>query len=510
MATRTRRPGIGSRRLGQADIGLHYACAVLRRLLRDSAIYGAAGLFSQGIAFLLFPFLAHKLDPHAYGVVDIVGVLTTLALLTVALEINQGLGRAVALRGEPEDRTAYASTALLWSVASYTVFAIVALALAKPLTTVLLGQHVDVWVTRTAIVGIWVAGALYLLQDQLRWRARPRAFATVSAVVAVATTGSIAIYVFVLGGKALGVVAGQLTGAAFGLVTALALSRGMYRLRFEWSKARAMLVFSIPLVPSSIGVLLNGYADRLAIQHQQSLAGVGVYGVAFRIVVVVTLLLLGVQNALTPHVVSRHSEPQTRLDLARMFRLFWALGCVTFIFLSILAEPLVRLLAAPIYFGAARVVPFLVAAAFLAGLYVFAPGPMITGRTRVYAAANVIAGLLNLGLAFALVPSLGIRGAGVATVVSSLFAFVATMGISQRLYPVPHNWLRIGAGASAAVLSVVAARSLLVTSRADALNAGPLVARLGICVIGTLLVLAVLIDGAELRSLNLRARSVRA
>ena len=97
MATRTRRPGIGSRRLGQAHIGLHYACAVLRRLLRDSAIYGAAGLFSQGIAFLLFPFLAHKLDPHAYGVVDIVGVLTTLALLTVTLEINQGLGRAVKL-----------------------------------------------------------------------------------------------------------------------------------------------------------------------------------------------------------------------------------------------------------------------------------------------------------------------------------------------------------------------------------------------------------------------------
>ena len=202
-------------------------------------------------------------------------------------------------------------------------------------------------------------------------------------------------------------VAGQLTGAAFGLVTALALSRGMYRLRFEWSKARAMLVFSIPLVPSSIGVLLNGYADRLAIQHQQSLAGVGVYGVAFRIVVVVTLLLLGVQNALTPHVDYRYLEPQTRLDLARMFRLFWALGCVTFIFLSILAEPLVRLPVAPIYFGAARVVPFLVAAAFLAGFVRVAPGPMITGRTRVYAAANVIAGLLNLGTGIRIGPLIG-------------------------------------------------------------------------------------------------------
>lgn len=478
-----------------------YACAMVRRLFRDSAIYAGAVVLSQGIAFLLFPFLAHTLRPRDYGVIDIIGLLTMLALLTVALEINQGLARMAAGNGGRAEWTAYASTALIWSAASYTVFAIVALAWARPLTHLLLGRHVDVWVTRVAICGIWVTGALYVVQDQLRWQLRPRAFALVASVVAGVTAGATAVYVFAMHGGALGVVGGQLTGGSAGLLTAFGLSRGIYRLRFDRDKARTMLAFSIPLVPSSIGVFLNSYADRLAIQHQQSLGGVGVYGVGFRVATVVSLLLLGVQGATTPLVMARHAEPETPRDLARVFRLFWATSCVAFLVLSVLAEPLVRLLSGPAYFGAARVVAFLVPAAFLAGLYIFAPGPMIAGRTRIYAGVNVAAGLLNLGLAFALVPSLGIRGAGVATLLSSLFVFAGTMRASQRLYPVPHDWLRLAAGAGAATLVVLASRTLLVGNRGDALAAVPVVERLGICGLGSLMVAGILVNAEELRSL---------
>lgn len=480
---------------------------MVRRFFRDSAIYGAAGLFSQGISFLLFPFLAHVLRPRAYGVIDIVGLLTMLAMLTVALEINQGLGRRVAGMDDQAEWTAYASTALVWSIASYTVLVAVGLVLARPLSTVLLGAHIDVWVTRVGLGGIWMSGALYILQDQLRWRNRPKAFAAVSVVVAIVTVGSIAIYVFVLGGRALGVVAGQATGAAAGLLTALALSQGYYRIHFEWQKARSMLIYSLPLVPGSIGVLLNGYADRLAIQHQESLVSVGVYGVGFRLAVVVSLLLMGVQGATTPLVLSRHAEPETPRDLAQVFRLFWAVGCVVFLVLSVLAEPLVALLTAPAYFGGARVVPFLVPAAFLAGLYVFAPGPTIAGRTKAFAAINLTAGLLNLSMAFALVPLVGIRGAGVATFVSSVFSFGATMALSQRLYPVPHDWLRLIGGAAVATLIVIATRSLLVSGRGGALDVGLVLGRVGICVGGSLAVTALLVDTSKLRGISRRVRA---
>lgn len=483
---------------------------MIRALFRDSAIYGLSGLVTQGIAFLLFPFLAHTLHPGQYGVIDIVTLLTTLALLTVALEINQGLGRMVGITGDQRERSAYASTALIWSVASYSLFATAAFALAGPITHALLGRHVDVWITRVAIGGIWVSGSLYLVQDQLRWQLRPLAFTAVSAVVAVVTTSATAAYVFALHGGALGVVGGQLTGATAGLLTAFGLSRGIYHLHFDRAKAKAMLAFSIPLVPSSIGVLLNSYADRLALQHEKSLAAVGTYGVGFRIAVVVALLLLGVQGSVMPHVLSRHREPSTPAELARSLRLFWAVGCVTFVVLSVLAEPLVRLSSSSGYFAAARVVPLLVPAAFLAGLYVFAPGPTIAGRMRGFALANVMAGALNLGLAFALVPPLGIRGAGLATLISSVAGFVAVFAISQPLYHVPHDWKRLALGAAAALVVVVSSRTLLVVDRARALNTGPVLVRLAVCAVGCVIVVAVLVDWRALAPVNLRARARRA
>jgi O-antigen/teichoic acid export membrane protein len=229
---------------------------------------------------------------------------------------------------------------------------------------------------------------------------------------------------------------------------------------------------------------------------------VGVYGIAFRVSLVVSLLVTGVQSAAMPHVLSRHSEPETPAEVARALRLFWALGCVAFIGLSIFAEPLVRLLAARAYFGGAHLVPFLVAATFLGGAYVFAPGPVIAGRTRAFAALNVVAGLMNLGLAFALVGAYGVVGAGIATVVSSGFAFASTMVLSQRLFLVPHEWWRLAASAVVATGTVLAARSAIVLGRDSALAASPVLERVALGAAGCLLVAAMLLERGEIRSLR--------
>lgn len=473
---------------------------MVKRFFKDSAIYTSAGVLSNGIAFLLFPFFAHVLKTREYGVIDIMGLLTTLAFLTVALEINQGLARYVAGLKKGRERSDYASTALLYSLASYTAFAVLVLALAEPLTNALLGPQVDTWVMRVGVIGMWAAGLLYVVQDQLRWQLRPKAFALVSVSNAAVTTSASAVFVLGFNAGALGALGGQLMGAVFALTLALSLSSGTYRMHFDRAKCLRMLRYSIPLVPSSVGVFLNAYADRLAIQHEGSLSQVGIYGVGFRVSIVITLLLMGVQGATTPLVLARHSDPATPRELAHVFRIFCAVGCLVFLALSVLAVPLVNLLAAPAYASASTVVPYLVLAALLSGLYVFAPGPTIAERTRIYAFVNVTAGLLNLGLAFALVPVLGIRGAGIATLASSALFFVSIMAFSQRLYPVPHEWRRLAAALTAATAIAVAARTLLDSGSASGLDPGTLLIRLLVCALGALLVGALLLNRRDLQA----------
>ena len=89
--------------------------------------------------------------------------------------------------------------------------------------------------------------------------------------------------------------------------------------------------------------------------------------------------------------------------------------------------------------------------ALLFGVYIFAPGPHDRQAHRDVRADQPLGGLLNLGLALALVPALGIRGAGIATAASSAWFFALTMYFSQRHYAVAHDWMRLGAALAVAI-----------------------------------------------------------
>lgn len=470
---------------------------MIRRFLADSSVYGVAALLSQGVGLLLFAFLAHRFSPQQYGVIDILALVAIITNLTVALEVNQGLGRHSVGAGE-RDRVDYASTALVFTIGAYTVFAAITLPLATPLTHLLLAPDIDPWITRVAIVWIWIAGIVYLAQDQLRWRMRPRAYAVVAVTTATVTAGSTAVLVFGFGVGVIGALIGQLAGALAAALVVFGLSRDAYALRFDRRKLGAMLAFSLPLVPASIGVFLNGFADRLVLQHTRSLADVGVYGVAFRIATVVALLLAGVQGAATPLILARHEEAATRSEIARIFRLFSAGALVAFLVVSLFADTEVHVLASSAYARADVLVPYLFMSALLFGVYIFAPGLTIAKRTGTFALISVSAGLLNLGLALVLVPPLGIQGAGIATVASSAWFFVLAMFFSQRHYAVGHDWMRLGAALVVAIGLVTLGRAVIPIGGVHALAAWPLVEKAILSGVGGVAIAALLVRRDEL------------
>jgi O-antigen/teichoic acid export membrane protein len=65
-----------------------------------------------------------------------------------------------------------------------------------------------------------------------------------------------------------------------------------------------------------------------------------------------------------------------------------------------------------------------------------------------------IAGALSVGLCFALIPFYGMMGAAVATIASYAVMFAGMAWWSQRVYPVPYQWRRVGTAAAVAVALV--------------------------------------------------------
>src|SRR6266542_6102940 len=88
------------------------ASRVLSRLARDTLIYGGSYLAGRLVNFILLPVLAAVLVPQDFGAVDLTLALASFALVTVALEVAQGLARSYPEATSDEERARFAGSAI--------------------------------------------------------------------------------------------------------------------------------------------------------------------------------------------------------------------------------------------------------------------------------------------------------------------------------------------------------------------------------------------------------------
>jgi len=413
---------------------------MLRSFLHDSAVYGVASFLARGVSIFLVPIYTRVLAPADYGAIDIVTIVAGIVASVIPLEIGQAVARFFPDQPEDDAKRGYASTSLWYATLSYSAFLIVAWVLGDRIASILLGPGYGGSLIRIAAIAMCGNGIFYIIQSQLRWSLRAREYALAGVVYTIASIGTSVVLVVGLQMGVFGVFVGQSAGAGVGIVVSARYAASYYGRTFDTGKLREMLRFSIPLVPSTLGLLVALYIDRLAINAMMSLSAVGLFGIGYRIASLPQLVLVGFQTSITPLIYATHRDPTTPAELARIFRIFSAVALTLWLFLGLFAHDIVTVVTTPEYYGAASVVPLIAPAVLFAGAYVFMPGPAITKRTSQIAAINISGGVLNLFLNLGLIPILGIPGAATATLISSATTFSLNVIASQRAYPVPHEW----------------------------------------------------------------------
>ena len=77
---------------------------MVKDFFKDSTIYVLPTIIMYGTNFFLLPLYTRVLNPSDYGILDMIRIFESLALLTVALEINQGLGRYYMDESNPQKK----------------------------------------------------------------------------------------------------------------------------------------------------------------------------------------------------------------------------------------------------------------------------------------------------------------------------------------------------------------------------------------------------------------------
>lgn len=432
------------------------------RLAGDTVVYGVGGMANQAVAILLVPIYARVLGSAGVGVTGVLNSTISLSLMVAGLALPQAFFRwylREATTG-PERARVLRTTLGIRVAASLIAFALVLLA-ALPLTGALYGgEHLLVFALAAPIVLFDSFNVVPL--SFLRAERRPRDYIVVTMLRAVSGTVLIVILVAFIGSGVVGVPLGAAIaatlGAGIGLLTLLRAGV-LQRPTVDPQLARAMLAFSLPLVPAAAASWALNLADRPLLQAiTGSEATVGVYTMGYTAGLVINALAIqpfGLAWGAAYWEISRADDaPRT---FARAMTWFLAIAAFAALFLSAIGTDVLRLLVGPEFEQSRFIVPFSAFSFVLYGAYTIgATGLNIVGRTRVVAVTMFVAAAISLALNLALIPTLGMYGAAISTVAGYALLAALTGWRSQRHYPVPWQL-----GRAAVILGLAAALSAI-------------------------------------------------
>ncbi len=439
----------------------------LKRLLRTGAAYQAAEIFAKAIAVFTLPLYTRHVHSDAYGAYNSLLTSVILASIVLRLGVGEAFVRFYFTDADVERRKRIARTATATVAWTTTVAALAALAFSSELSELVLGSD-DPLLMDCAILGLWAFTNLEMAYAQLRVDERARAYMIASgANVTMTVIFTIALVVFANQG-ARGLLLGNFgasTIVVLGLWWAL---RARFSLRVRVADLRAMLRFGLPTVPADASVYALQVVDRFYLFRGVGHGAAGEYSIAVQLATVVFVFVRGFQYAWPPLAYSIDSDAEASKLYSIVTTYFVLATGVVVAGVALLGRWLVRLLAAPEYFGAHEALPWLALGWTLYGLYQVTI--VITGRARVTqrnVPAAAVGLVVNVVLLVVLVPSgglgLGIAGAGIA-LCGAYVAMVAVMHLLTRnVFVVDFQWGRL-ARLAAILASVAVSGELLLPS----------------------------------------------
>ncbi|HTA13800.1 MAG TPA: oligosaccharide flippase family protein [Solirubrobacteraceae bacterium] len=419
----------------------------LKRLVTTGAAYQAAEILAKGIAVFTLPLYTRHVSSEGYGAYNTLLTAVILSSIVLRLGVGEAFVRFYFTDSDEQRRSRIARTATATVAWTTTLAALAAVAFSSELSQLILGFE-DPLLMDCAILGLWAFTNIEMAYAQLRVDERARAYMLASgANVAMTVVFTIALVVFADQG-ARGLLLGNFGATAIVVLGLWWVLRSRFSLRVRIADLRAMLGFGLPTVPADASVYALQVVDRFYLFRGVGHAAAGEYSIAVQLATVVFVFVRGFQYAWPPLAYSIDSD----LEASRLYSIvttYFVLATgVVVAGVALLGRWLVRLLAAPEYFGAHTALPWLALGWTLYGLYQVMI--VITGRARVTqrnvpaAAAGLV---VNVVLIVVLVPSsglgLGIAGAGIA-LCGAYVTMVAVMHLLTRgVFAVDFEWRRL-------------------------------------------------------------------
>lgn len=434
----------------------------LKKLGRESLVYGFSTILARLLNFFLVPFYTYALTAAEYGVAA--SVFAYVAFFNVVFQY--GMDQAyMRFSSDKETGDTLAFSTAFWSVLSTSVLLSLPLWLFPAQIAAMAGIGAENAVIVRYCAAVLTLDALMAVPfARLRMQHRAWFYVGVRTASIVVNVLANVLLLGVFHFKSDGVFLASLlaSGVTFLLLLPCIIQALSFRFpRPLWS---GMLHFAWPFVPSGLASTAVQVINRPMMLFLTDQATVGIYQANYRLGVFMMLVVSMFDQAWRPFFLERKDRPDARQLFARVLTYFFA-GIVWLSFaLSFFIPALVKMpighyhLIHPSYWHGLSIMPVVMAGYCFYGLYVnFMASIVLSKKTPVLLWATLAGAAVNIVLNLVLIPVSPMMGAAWAT----LFAYaVMALVLFERgrcCYPIPYEYPRLLKIALASLVLLAAA-----------------------------------------------------
>lgn len=241
---------------------------------------------------------------------------------------------------------------------------------------------------------------------------------------------------------------------------------------FDFSLLKGMLNYAYPMLFVGLAGIINEMLDRTILKemltkqylangdyptvelaHQAALSQLGIYGGNYKITMIVALFIQAFRYAAEPFFFNQEKEKDAKKTYAKVMNIFVIVVALFFLVISLNLQIFKYFTPNPAYWEGLIVVPILLSANVLFGIYVNQSiWYKLSNKTHYGMLISIVGAIITVVANISLIPIWGYVGCAWAT----LFCYAAMVAFSyylgQRHYPIPYNLRKIALFLSTATL----------------------------------------------------------
>ena len=410
-----------------------------KKLFSNTLIFAAGSFCSKLLVLLLVPLYTNAMLPDEFGSVDLISQTANILIPIFTLTLAEAVLRFGLDADSQEEKKKIYSASLFMEIAGLIIMAAFFPLLSLfDYTSGCLGY---------LYVYVWTSSLRQLNSTFVRADERVKLFAVdgIVTTLIMLLLNILFLLTFDMGkeGYLLAIILSDLCSSVF-LFTAAKLWRYISVSSFDRSLVKDMLKYSVPLIPTTLLWLVTSISDRFIITLFKGEYWNGINSISYKIPTILTTVYTMFSQAWSMSAITEDSSEDRDSFYTEVFDMNQSFMYLASAGILLIIKPFTAAWVAEEYFISYKYSPILVLATVFTCFNVFLGTVYIARKkTKRSFATSAFAGIINIILNFALIPSFGVYGAAAATFISYFVVFFYRLADTRKYIPFEYKMSKI-------------------------------------------------------------------